>query len=265
MSDKTPVPAKPASTVLLVRDKPDGLEVFMVVRHHQIDFASGALVFPGGKVDEADCHPSLRAKCTGVDSVDDTMLSIQISAIREMFEEAGVLLARENGNDSLISAGRLRELEDYRDKLQNGDVDMLTFVEQENLTIACDQLHRFAHWITPNMMPKRFDTHFFLARAPEDHLAVHDGSESVDSIWISPQQAIEEADAGKRTIIFPTRLNVLKLGRSKTFDEAVANNPEDSVVTVLPVMEKRGEKSVLKIPPEAGYDVSEQIFDGRPA
>ena len=94
------------------------------------------------------------------------------------------------------------------------------------------------------MMPKRFDTHFYLAAAPEDHLAVHDGSESVDSVWIRPVDAMAENDAGTKTIIFPTRMNVLKLGRASNVAHAIETARSTPVVTVEPVVDGK----VLRIP-----------------
>ncbi len=250
-------PAVPAATILMLRDGTEGLEVFMVVRHHQIDFASGALVFPGGKADEADFDPALDAYLDGALEATD-MKAIQVASIREAFEECGVLLARTEGTAALISGERLAELEPYRDKLHKGELTILEFLEQENLRLACDELVHFAHWVTPEMMPKRFDTHFFLAAAPADHLAVHDGHESVDSVWITPAEAISDAVAGKRTVIFPTLRNVEKLGKSKTVADALAAAAGSAPVRVLPWMDKREDGTWLCIPEEAGYEISEE-------
>lgn len=255
----TPVPA---ATILMLRDSPTGLETFMVVRHHEIDFASGALVFPGGKVDKGDFD--VRDYCDGVESVDDTSVGLMAGAIREAFEECGILLAREKNASALISGDRLATLESYRDRIHKGEVTLTEFLEQEQLILACDKLQHFAHWITPDMMPKRFDTHFYLAAAPADHLAIHDGHESVDSIWISPDDAIKGSKEGQYTIIFPTLLNIEMLGESESVDAALKMAAERQVVTVLPRIEKRGDGRYLCIPAEAGYSVVEQKMPGRP-
>jgi len=256
----TPVPS---ATLLVVRDGSDGLEVFMVVRHHQIDFASGALVFPGGKADPQDFDPALAAHLQGA-AEDPELRAIQVSAIREAFEECGVLLARPEGQTALVDGARVAALEPFRDAIHSGEVALKDFVEQEALTLACDELVHFAHWVTPDMMPKRFDTHFYLARAPLDHLAAHDGHESVDSIWIRPQQAIDDAAAGQRTIIFPTLRNLEKLARFSSVDEAIEATRQSPVVRVLPWTERRDDGTWLCIPPEAGYDVSEEKMPERP-
>ncbi len=264
MSDKPIAPAVPAATILLVRDGEDGIEVFMVVRHHQIDFASGALVFPGGKTDEHDFDDALLEYVQGA-ADDRDMRAMQISAIREAFEECGVLLARTVGEDDLVSAARVSELEHYREKLNAGDVALLDFLRDEQLVLACDLLTHFAQWITPEMMPKRFDTNFYLAVAPADHVALHDGYESVDSVWITPQQAIADAASGTRTVIFPTLRNIEWLGLHATVAEAVAAGSRQAVVPVLPWMENRDDGTYLCIPPEAGYPVNEEKMPERAA
>lgn len=251
-------PPIPSGTIVLLRDDPaEGLEIFMVVRHHQIDFASGALVFPGGKISAMDEDPAVAARCDGADP-DPVMRAVQVGAIREAFEEAGVLLARPDGSDSLVSGARLPTLEHYRDALHGGAVSLAEFLEKEGLRLACDCLTRFAHWVTPEMMPKRFDTHFFIARAPEHQVLAHDGHESVDSVWIRPQQVLEDAAAARRTVIFPTLRNVELLADATTVDAAVAAANARRIVTVLPWTEKRDDGVWLRIPEEAGYRVSEE-------
>ena len=165
MSETAATP-KPAATILLLRPGNKSLEVFMVVRHHQIDFASGALVFPGGKADPQDFEDSLIPHLQGA-AKDTDMRAAQISAIREAFEECGILLAREVGSDDIISAERLQSLQEQREPMNKGEVTLLEFLQNEQLVLACDELTHFAHWITPPMMPKRFDTHFYLAIPPK--------------------------------------------------------------------------------------------------
>lgn len=256
--NKKPATPIPSATIVLLRDDPEaGLEIFMVVRHHQIDFASGALVFPGGKIDQQDQDPALLDYCDGADD-DPTMRAMQIGAIREAFEEAGVLLARPADGTAIIDGERLVRLEPYRNRLHSGEVSLLDFLQQEQLRLACDSLTRFAHWVTPDMMPKRFDTHFFIALAPEDHVLLHDGHESVDSVWITPGQVLEDASAGTRTVIFPTLRNIEKLGESETAAEAIAAARANPIVTVTPWTEKRDDGVWLRIPTEAGYSISEE-------
>lgn len=252
----------PAATVLMLRETDGEMEVFMVVRHHQIDFASGALVFPGGKTDAQDSAPELAEYLRGA-SEDSEQRAIEVSSVREAFEECGVLLARPVDSEDLIDGERLAGLEHYRAKLVSGEISMAAFLAKEQLVVACDLLTHFAHWVTPSMMPKRFDTHFYLARAPEDHVALHDGSESVDSVWIRPRDALAGAESGKYTIIFPTLRNVWKLAQYGSVDEALASAASEPTVRVEPVLEKRDDGTYLCIPAEAGYDLTEEKMPER--
>lgn len=258
-----PATARPAATVMLLRDGPKGMEVFMVVRHHQIDFASGALVFPGGSVDAADRSPLLRRHCPRCETLSDAELGFRVAAVREAFEECGVLLARPAGSDRLVEAARLADLEAaYRQPLEKGEVTMVEMAERERLDIATDLLVPFAHWITPETMPKRFDTHFFLVEAPGDHVALHDGRESVDSVWITPADACAEADEGRRTVIFPTRVNLEKLGRNTSTAAALEAARRAEIVTVLPQVQRTSQGRIMRIPAEADYGFTEVHIAG---
>lgn len=261
MSNSAPAPAVPAATILMLRDSPTGIEVFMVVRHHQIDFASGALVFPGGKADEQDFDEALLPFLRG-QAEDPNMRAIQVCAIREAFEECGILLAYNQSGD-MVNADELRTVEHYREALNDGSAPLLTFLQAENLTLACDQLVHYAHWITPEMMPKRFDTHFYLAAAPADHLALHDGYESVDSVWLTPTQGMEDAKSGQRTVIFPTLCQLEKLAQYATVEEALTSTSAKPVVPVLPWTEQRDGDNFICIPTDAGYPVSDQKMPAR--
>ncbi|MBI1262866.1 MAG: NUDIX hydrolase [Rhizobiales bacterium] len=262
MADTQAAKLIPAATILLTRDGAEGIEVFMVVRHHQIDFVAGALVFPGGKVDPLDTHESVRDRVDGVEGLDDVLMALRVAAIREAFEECGVLLARSQQSGEVIDGARLASLQHYRDALNKSELGVGEFLEREGLRLAADMLTPFAHWITPAMMPKRFDTHFYIAAAPSDHLAVHDGHESVDSVWIRPADALKEAEAGTKNVIFPTRMNVLKLGRYANVGEAIEIARRTPVVTVIPQLEKDATgKPILRIPVEADYGVTEEPLE----
>ena len=256
MSVPSPAPApKLAATILLVRDGASGLEVFMVERHHKIDFATGAMVFPGGKIEAGDSDPGLRSRCAGADSLAADALALRVGAIRETFEECGVLLARPRGTAALIAADRLRAIEArFRDRLNADEVGLLDVALAEDLELACDLLVPYAHWVTPEMVPKRFDTYFFLVAAPPDQVALHDGGESVDSVWTTAQHALAEAEAGRRTIIFPTLMNLNLLGLASDVADALGRTRARSLVTVRPKLGRTPDgKPELVIPPEAGY------------
>ena len=200
-----PAPARPAATVLLLRDGPSGPETFMVVRHREIEFAAGALVFPGGSVDAADAEIA-----SGLGST-DPLAAFRVAAVREAFEESGLLLARTEAGAALDPAQGAAIALAHREALNAGSRGFAALLQAEGLRPDIEALVPFAHWVTPSDLSKRFDTHFFLAPAPGGHAATHDGHEAVDSIWISPGQALAEAESGQRTLLFPTRLNLLRL------------------------------------------------------
>ncbi len=217
------VAARPASTIILLRDGPAGPELFMVMRHRQIEFAGGALVFPGGRVEESDAALGE---------------PFRIGAIREAFEETGILLARRQG--MMLGAHELPREAEFND-----------LIAGHGLEPAVDCLRHFAHWITPPDVPKRFDTHFFIAEAPTDQLGMHDGGEAVDSIWITPAQALADAESGLRSIVFPTRLNLWKLAQYRSVAEAMADTTP--VVTVMPEPFEDEKGKWMRIPEAAGY------------
>ncbi len=261
MTHNSPVSPVLSATLIIGRDKPEGLEIFMVVRHRKVDFASGALVFPGGKVDEIDRSTEIQALCDGVDGFSDIMLSVMVAAIRETFEESGILLARYKTDSDMVSGDRFLSFSPYRDQINSGKISFIEFLKKEHLRLACDKLTRFAHWITPEVAPKRFDTQFFLTKIPDGQKGIHDGSESVDSVWLSPKKVLEQHDAGIYTMMFPTIMNIQKMGQSLTLDDAIEKASSSEIVTVTPWPENRETGPVLCIPKDAGYLVSEVPFE----
>src|SRR6185436_12471059 len=131
-----------------------------------------------------------------------------------------------------------RLVETYRAPLLAGQTTFLDLVRAEDLVLATDLMVPFAHWITPERQPKRFDTHFLLVAAPVEQLGAHDGGESVEGFWIAPQQALSDAEAGARTLVLPTQMNLLKLTRYASVAEAVAATRASPIVTVTPRVER---------------------------
>ena len=252
---------RPSATILLLRDGAQGMEVFMVVRHQQIDFASGALVFPGGKLAQGDGDARVRARCLGAESLDDAELALRVCAVREAFEESGILLAQQDDGQA-IPAARLADLgARYRRALDRGETGMADLLHAEHLRLDLRSLTPFAHWITPTFMPKRFDTWFYLAVAPADQAGAHDGSETVDCAWLRPAQVIADAAAGTRTLVPATLLNVQKLGRQTRVADALAAARARPLVSVLPERVEGAPGLLLRIPAEADYDVTEVRLD----
>jgi 8-oxo-dGTP pyrophosphatase MutT (NUDIX family) len=252
---QTATPASPrlSATILLLRDEPQ-FEVLMVKRHHQIDFASGALVFPGGKTEAADADPTWSEHCADWSDYEPDERILRIAALREAFEEAGILLVAGSGGLWSDEADVMKA----RVAVERGELAFLDLVKSLDVRLNLSALTRFARWITPVMMPKRFDTHFFLAVAPADQLAICDGRETVDAEWVAPQEALALAETGQRTIIFPTRMNLKLLGESAASSAAVDAARQRPEVTVTPWVEQRPSGSVLVIPPDAGYGAVEE-------
>ena len=242
----TPVTPRPAASLLLVRDGAEGLEVLMTTRHEAAGFAAGALVFPGGKVDQGD--RDLMRYCRSPADCDDAELLFRLAAIRETFEETGILLARRSGSAALLSKDELHSLRPDGATAKFGEL-----LGAETIELAGDALVPYAHWITPVDRPKRFDTHFFIAALEGDQIAVHDGREAVDAVWVRPSDVIRRADAREISVVFATRMNLIKLDRSKTAAEAVEAARQAPVVTVVPEMFAGPEGRMTRIPEEAGY------------
>jgi len=249
MNVDSPVTAVPAATLLLIRDGAAGLEVLMAARHEKSGFAAGAMVFPGGKVDAGDMV--LARRYPGLEGLSEAGAAARIAAIRETWEECGILLARRGRGGAMLSSAELAKLGAARGRAM---ADVLAETATE---LAFDCLVPFAHWITPIDQPKRFDTLFFMAALECDQEALHDGREAVDARWIRPNDVLAEADAGRIKLVFATRLNLMRLGQSRTVAEALAAAREAAIVTITPQIVKTPAGVVFRIPPDSGYPIHE--------
>lgn len=249
MTEKPAVAVRPAATILLVRDDP-GFEVLMVKRHHQIDFASGALVFPGGKTHQGDHDPAWADHVTGWDETPADERPLRIAAIREAYEEAAIIIANDADGQPFCGDDRAGAA---REAVAKDEKPFIELIRELDVTLDLGALTVFARWITPDMMPKRFDTWFYVVKATDKQLAVCDGYETVDAEWIHPSEALRLEQAGERTIIFPTRMNLQLLAEASSAQDAEDRAAARTLVTVLPVVEKREGGPVLVIPPDAGY------------
>ena len=207
----TPVPARDAATVLLLREGASGLEVFLVRRNAVVDFMAGAHVFPGGKVDAADSEPGLLQRLRGVHEP-STAPELYVAAIRETFEEAGVLLSAD-----FRAAG----LDDARLAVARGD-SFASVLEQLGANLDAALLAPWTRWVTPAVSPKRFDARFFLAAAPVEQLARHDDYETTESMWIEPLEALKHVQRGEMMIAPATYKCLAVLATYRTVAEAFA-------------------------------------------
>ncbi len=252
-----------SATILILRDRAEALEVLMVKRHYEIDFAAGALVFPGGKSNDEDAAPGWDALTDG--DYGPVQQDARIAAVRESFEESGVLLARHKSarglNAPLVGRDVAEALSMHREAVDKREMSFLELMQRNNLVLALDSLIHFGHWITPTMMPKRFDTHFYLAPAPPEQIAVSDGRETTDAVWLRPADALAQEAAGTATIIFPTRMNLVKLGRAENVAAARKQFASADVVTVLPEAGKTPDGApCLYIPEAADYGTTMELL-----
>jgi 8-oxo-dGTP pyrophosphatase MutT (NUDIX family) len=212
-------PAVDAATILLLRDADPGLEVLLLERHIESDFAGGALVFPGGKVDAADrelaperwsgVEPARWCEGLGVGREEDA-LGLLVAAVRETFEEADVLLATRAGRPITDADLSEESFVEARRRLGSRDerFDWREWLEQEDLVLDLGALALWSWWVTPKGQHKRFDTRFFVARLPSEQSAAHDDVEMTALRWSTPQAALDAQREGTMTVIYPTRKNL---------------------------------------------------------
>jgi len=205
---------RPAATLILVRDAGSAMEVFMIRRTQSAAFMGGAHVFPGGGVDASDGSAELAAHCEGLDDVEASRLlgvergglAYWVAALRECFEEAGLLLAHDaDGHYADLNDTQHQHLfERWRESIRTGKTTLADLCREHHLRLAAERLAYFSHWITQPGRPRRYDTRFFVAEAPSAQTASHDNSETVDHIWIKPAEALERHRRGEMHLVFPT-------------------------------------------------------------
>lgn len=221
----------------------------MLERHLKSDFAGGAYVFPGGTMDERDRDPALAEVTDGYEADGrNPDLGFYVCAIRETFEEAGVLLARGEGGD-LVRLGPSggRRFADARRSLAASELTPLDFARECGIRYAADLLQVWQRWVTPEYAPRRYDARFFVATMPEGQDPLHDDVETTASVWVRPADAVERARRGELSIIFPTRKTLESLREFGTTKELIAASGSRNVDPVLPriVLAENGPRVVL--------------------
>ena len=260
--------ARPASTVVLLRPA-HPFDVFLVRRSDSIAFMGGAHVFPGGRVDPADEMAGIGTASDGLeaavarmrDVTPETAAAYHVAALRELFEEAGVLLARP------LTAASADRLAGYRRDLLAATMTFAEIIRREHLRLALDELAYFAHWVTPEIETRRFDTRFFLARAPEGQTPVHDKGETIHSEWLAPLAAIDRCRAGQISLPPPTWTTLGMLSKFDSIDAVFAWARRKPIPRVQPRFEKRGERTHHFYPGDPmypaveGFEASETRFE----
>lgn len=250
--------AIPAATILLLRDRP-AFEVLMVERHANINFAGGALVFPGGRIDKGDGDARWKDHCHGFDDTPKEQSAPKIAAIREAFEETGILLARKNGDDAFVDDAFTQSIDHWRAEIEADDAKFLDLVRQKDLRLAGDALCLFARWSPPVAAThKRFDTWFFAAHTPVGQQAREDGNEATEAVWLEPKAALEAREKQERKMIFPTVRNVELLNVSNSADDVFAFAKTRTINPVQPVVIERDGQHFVTIPEGLGYPITEE-------
>ena len=252
---------KPAATVILMRDAAEGgFEILMVKRSGRSAFGS-IYVFPGGKLDPEDSTRELYSYCKGMTDVeasrklgiDKDGLAYWIACIRECFEEVGVLLT--GFSDSIIQD--THKLNVLRNKLNNKEITFKDICLSESLNLRVKNIVPCAHWITPTIEPKRFDTRFFLAKVDFKQLASHDGFELTESTWIKPQDALKRLEKGEMNMIIPTIENIKALAQfssSKDAFDYFDSLKDEEILPILPKFIKKDGNWIGFLPGDEGYD-----------
>jgi 8-oxo-dGTP pyrophosphatase MutT (NUDIX family) len=255
-------PALPAATVVLVRDAAHGVEVLMLQRNLSSGFMPGMFLFPGGALDPIDQTTEVLSRCCGLteDSACTTLslesggLAYWAAAIRESFEEAGVLLAYD-AQGTLVNPGapaHASRYDVYRRRLNAGEQNFGEMLVHEGLSLATDRLTYFSHWITPVSAPRRYDTRFFAALAPPGQEALPDQVEAIHHVWVDPRRALERYRAGEYKMRTPTLRTLERLSpyeRAETMIEALRAEPVGPAI--LPRIGPNGERL---LPGDPGYD-----------
>jgi 8-oxo-dGTP pyrophosphatase MutT (NUDIX family) len=235
MTADRPASARPSATVVMLRDESRGPELLMVRRRAGEVFGD-SYAFPGGLVDANEptahefCRGITREEANRLLQVEDGGLDFYSAAIRELFEETGILLARDAAENWAAESPELREL---RVRVDTGELSWADFLHGEGLHMACDALHYFAHWETPLTRPKRWSARFFMAVMPVEQLVRHDGSELTDSRWMTAADAL----SGEFKLPFPTVRNLRMLAEL------------DSVAALIDWADERARFGVVRIRP----------------
>lgn len=261
----SPVQPVDASTVILVRHgEPVGSpwQCYMVRRHVRSEFAADVYVFPGGKVDAVDAEPKLLER---VDSEPrplehgesrERWLALQVAAIRELFEEAGVLLARAaEGGLVRCQAGGGQRFDECRREMHEGNITFLDMLTDEDLRLAADRLHSFSRWITPVDLPRRYDTRFFVAEMPHGQVPLHDSRETTDGVWIAPQDALDRSRRGEFPLVFPTEAHLKRMAAYRSIEQMIAETSEADLQPVTPRIVRKGDETSFLLPGDEGYGV----------
>jgi 8-oxo-dGTP pyrophosphatase MutT (NUDIX family) len=253
-----------AATIVIVRNQNALLEILMLRRSANVVAAPGAHVFPGGGVDRIDAEVVRRGLVAGRDEADATRrldllegaLEYYCAALRELFEETGMLLVLDTHGDSPTLSGEL--LATWREQISRGSRTWPDLLDEEGLRLALGSLEYWAHWVTPQGRPRRFDTRFFIAAAPVQNVVV-DASEIVEHVWTSATNALRHFDEGEWSMLVPTVRTLKELSAFSGVDEVLRTASIKTVTRIEPREVERAGRVVVVVPGESGYDDQDDI------
>ncbi len=247
-----------AATLCLFRDGVDGLEVLLMRRHGRAGFMADAWVFPGGVVEAQDHDASWARHLLGADGLSDERRACVVAALRECVEEAGLWLARHDGQPvSLASETQRARFDVLRRQVDGGERTLLEVADADDLTFDAAELRRFAWWVTPTVESRRYDTHFYAALAPAEQRADHDGRELTDAAWLTPSTAIARWESGEIMLAPPTWMVLRELVDMPDAVAAMAWARAAVPRRIEPVITMRDEGPLLLLAGHAEHPVSE--------
>ncbi|MGA2970316.1 MAG: hypothetical protein ABSE75_10975 [Acidimicrobiales bacterium] len=256
---------RPAATVLALRDGPLGYQVLMLRRNLNSDFVGGAYVFPGGGVDASDSDATIQRLTFGADEQEASKrlgvrtggLAYYVAGLRELFEEAGLLIACRDGGAcvDLSDAQTVRRLAAHRRQLNAGEIVFAQVLAREELVLDLRGLAYLAHWVTPVGPPRRYDTRFFVVLAPSDQTAAHDAGETIEDQWLRPVDALLAFERGDFEMIFPTVRTLQTIAHLDSAQDVLDYaNALDSVTRIEPRIVMRADQPQIVVPGDEGYD-----------
>jgi len=267
MSDASPPAPVDSATVILLREPiPGALEVLLVARHTESRAFAGAHVFPGGLLEAGDASadvlrtlaPATASGTLGAVASDEAALAFYVTTIRELFEEAGILLADHDGRRLGFSDPAVRErFAAHRRALIEGTLSFGDFVAHERLTLRGDDLRYFSRWITPVHAPRRYDARFFVAPVPPDQEPLHDERETTAAEWWTPAAALAGASAGTLVLTPPTARTLEDLVELGSIDRVFATVASRRVSPILPKVVQIGDRMGVLYPGDVDYDATE--------
>jgi 8-oxo-dGTP pyrophosphatase MutT (NUDIX family) len=280
--NEQPPPAAPldAATVMLIRETPstNPFEVLLMRRHARQSFMARAFVYPGGQLDDADCHPELaslggnmtaeaaKKSLNESDISRAKALGLFFTAVRETFEESGILLARMTSGRQLDFADKetRQRFARYRAMIHRQEMTLRDLAEKERLVFRLSDLQPYARWITPVVEKKRFDTRFFLATMPPDQKPVHDSREMTETLWIEPQKALLKQKKGDMLLMPPTLKTLEEMANHASLSDLSSHASSATIQPIMPQVSAAGDSIVVKLPHDPEYTIEELKQPYRP-